>query len=133
MKIGISAFAWTSDFQIRHLEVLPVMEEVGFDALEIPMFAPERLPIDAIRRAFEASALDCTVCAILPANMNPISPSQESRHRATDHLKNCIDAAACMGAKVLAGPLFAPIGYLPEHRPTDEEWEWAVEAFQAIG
>jgi D-psicose/D-tagatose/L-ribulose 3-epimerase len=37
-----------------------------------------------------------------------------------------------MGAKLLGGPLFAPIGYLPGHRTTDEEWSWAVEAFQAL-
>jgi D-psicose/D-tagatose/L-ribulose 3-epimerase len=38
-----------------------------------------------------------------------------------------------LGAKLLGGPLYAPIGYLPEHRPTKDEWTWAVEAFQAIG
>jgi D-psicose/D-tagatose/L-ribulose 3-epimerase len=32
----------------------------------------------------------------------------------------------------LGGPLFAPIGYLPRHRPTRAEWSWAVEAFQAL-
>jgi len=29
--------------------------------------------------------------------------------------------------------LYAPIGYLPEHRPSHDEWSWAVEAFQSIG
>jgi D-psicose/D-tagatose/L-ribulose 3-epimerase len=38
-----------------------------------------------------------------------------------------------MDARLLGGPLFAPIGYLPGHRPTDEEWGWAIEAFQAVG
>ncbi len=38
-----------------------------------------------------------------------------------------------MGAKLLGGPLYAPIGYLPKHRPTVKEWQWAVEAFQALG
>jgi D-psicose/D-tagatose/L-ribulose 3-epimerase len=33
----------------------------------------------------------------------------------------------------MGGPLYASIGYLPEHRPTADEWLWAAEAFQAIG
>ena len=37
-----------------------------------------------------------------------------------------------MGAKLLGGPLFAPIGYLPKHRPSKTEWSWAAEAFQAL-
>ena len=38
-----------------------------------------------------------------------------------------------MGAQLLGGPLFAPIGYLPEHRPTEQEWDWAVAAFRDLG
>jgi D-psicose/D-tagatose/L-ribulose 3-epimerase len=38
-----------------------------------------------------------------------------------------------MGATLLGGPIFAPIGYLPNHRPSEDECSWAVEVFQAIG
>jgi D-psicose/D-tagatose/L-ribulose 3-epimerase len=132
MKIGISAFAWTANFRSSHLELLPAMKELGLNGIEIPMFDPERLPIDNIRRAFEKNDLDCTVCAILPPGINPISPEKEIRRISIEHLKRCIDAAAAMGAKLLGGPLFAPIGYLPEHRPTGDEWAWAIEVFQAL-
>lgn len=132
MKIGMSAFAWTSNFQSSHLQILPAMKQLGFDAVEIPMFDPDALPIDAIRRAFQANALDCTVCAILPSPINPISPDAELRKGSIDHLKRCVRAAVAVGAKLLGGPLCAPIGYLPPHRPTEDEWAWAVEAFQAL-
>jgi hypothetical protein len=29
-------------------------------------------------------------------------------------------------------PLFAPIGYLPKHRPTEREWSWAVDTFRDL-
>lgn len=132
MKIGISAFAWTSCFAREHLDLLPWLESIGVDGLEVPMFEPEALPIKEIRDAFEAHDLECTVCAILPKAVNPISPNPEERRRAIAHLIRCVEASAAMGSKVLGGPLFAPIGYLPEHRPTKEEWSWAVEAFQAL-
>lgn len=133
MKIGVSAFAWTGTFGVSHLELLPRMREYGFTGFEIPMFVPMELPVAALRRAFEANDLDCTICAILPAGVNPISPDAAIRTRSKGHLLACVETAAELGAHLLGGPLFAPIGYLPGHRPTGDEWMWAVEAFQSVG
>lgn len=132
MKIGISAFAWTSCFEREHLDLLPWLKSMDIDGLEVPMFEPEALPIKAIRDAFATHDLECTVCAILPKTINPISPDHGERRRAIEHLVRCVETSAAMGSKLLGGPLFAPIGYLPEHRPTKDEWSWAVEAFQSL-
>lgn len=132
MKIGVSAFAWTARFTDTHLKLLPEIRSMGFRALEVPMFQPEALATATIRDAFEKNELECTVCAILPKPYNPISPNQKIREQSIDHLTRCIQASASMGSKVLGGPLFAPIGYLPKHRPTEQEWSWAVEAFQRL-
>jgi D-psicose/D-tagatose/L-ribulose 3-epimerase len=132
MKLGISAFAWTARFGQSHLNLLPEIKKIGLDGVEVPMFDPAMLPIAKIREAFGAHGLECTVCAILTKPFNPISPHSETRQRAIEHLVRCVEASAAIGAKMLGGPLFAPIGYLPRHRPTRAEWSWAVEAFQAL-
>lgn len=132
MKLGVSAFAWTARFRLSHLHWLPKLKKLGIDGLEVPMLDPESLSVHEIRAAFEADGMECTVCALLPRHANPISADSVTRNAAIEHLKRCIDTSAAMGAKLLGGPLFAPIGYLPEHRPTDDEWSWAVEAFQAL-
>ncbi len=133
MKIGISAFAWTAEFTSQHLRLLPAIKEIGLAGVEIPMFQPEKLPVTGIRRACEQSELECTVCAILPPDMNPIDEDQDNRHKAHEHLRRCIETSAEMGAKLVGGPLYAPIGYLPHHRPSADEFKWAVEAFQPFG
>ncbi len=133
MKIGVSAFAWTGKFERSHLKLIPTVKEMGFAGFEIAMFDPADLALTEIRRAFEASHLECTICAILPAGINPISPDADERKKSVQHLTRCIEATAALGAKLLGGPLYAPIGYLPEHRPTADEWTWAIEAFQEIG
>lgn len=133
MKLGVSAFAWTGSFDDSHLRLLPQIREYGFSAFEIPMFVPAKLPVAALRRAFDATGLDCTVCAILPPGINPISLDAATRRRSRDHLAECIEVSAELGSHLLGGPLFAPIGYLPAHRPTPEEWKWAVELFQSLG
>ncbi len=132
MKLGVSAFAWTAKFESSHLALLPSLKEMGIEGVEVPMFDPAALPIRAIRNAFEAAELECLVCAILPTQLNPISPDAFVRRAAIEHLTACIEVAAAMGCRMLGGPLYSPIGYLPEHRPTSEEWRWAVEAFQSL-
>jgi D-psicose/D-tagatose/L-ribulose 3-epimerase len=44
-----------------------------------------------------------------------------------------VETAAELGAEVIGGPMYAPIGYLPGHRATGEEWKWAAEAFAGLG
>lgn len=133
MKIGISAFAWTSEFNEAHYKLLPEIREHGLCALEIPMFEPQRVSASSLRRAIEANDLECTVCAILPAAINPISADASVRSRSFTHLVECVEKAAELGAKLLGGPLFAPIGYLPGRRRNHDEWSWAVEIFQRLG
>ena len=132
MRLGISAFAWTREFKKPHLDLIPKIKRLGLHAIEIPMFEPSALPAKEIRKAVESQGLECTVCAILPAGKNPISPDRQERKDAITHLRKCIEVCAEMGSELLGGPLFAPIGYLPEHRPTDSEWLWATQAFQAL-
>lgn len=77
--------------------------------------------------------MECTVCAILPAGVNPISPDAAVRRRALEHLRCCIQVAAEAGARLIGGPLYAPIGYQTDRRRTQDEWQRAVECFQALG
>lgn len=132
MKIGVSAFAWTAHFTVAHIPLVSQVAEYGFDAFEIAMFDPAALPARELRRAFEAAAIEPTICAILPEGINPISPDAGTRKRSIRHLQQCIDTAAEFGAHLLGGPIYAPIGYLPGHRPTVDEKAWAIEAFHAL-
>jgi D-psicose/D-tagatose/L-ribulose 3-epimerase len=133
MKIGVSAFAWTTRFTARHLDLLPSIREHGLTCFEIGMFDPALLPAAEIRRAFEVHDLAASACAILPAQANPISPDLATRKHARAHLVQCIETAAAMGARLICGPVYAPIGYLPGRRRNADEWNWAVECFQSLG
>jgi D-psicose/D-tagatose/L-ribulose 3-epimerase len=133
MKIGVSAFAWTTKLDSSHLRIFPELGQHGIDVFEVPIFDPAEVAVVELRRAFEANALACTVCCILPTGVNPISPDTAVRKRSRDHLIQCIETSAALGAHLMAGPLFAPIGYLPGRRRNEDEWGWAVECFQSLG
>jgi len=55
MKLGVSAFAWTAKFDRSHLRLVPLVKEMGFSGFEIAMFDPANLPVNEIRRTFEAN------------------------------------------------------------------------------
>jgi D-psicose/D-tagatose/L-ribulose 3-epimerase len=133
MKIGVSAFAWTTKFTRAHIALIPKLREHGLEGFEIPMFDPAEVPAAELRKAFDANDLECSFCAILPSGINPISPDSAVRARSLLHLLRCIETAAEAGARLICGPLFAPIGYLPGRRRTADEWNWAVECFQSVG
>jgi D-psicose/D-tagatose/L-ribulose 3-epimerase len=133
MKIGVSAFAWTTEFGPSHLDIIGKVKEHGIDGFEIPMFDPAKLAARDIRHAAELNDLEFTVCAILPKNLSPISSDRAIRREAYEHLLRCIETTREIGATLLGGPLLAPIGFLPGRRRTSDEWKWAVETFQKLG
>lgn len=132
MEIGVSAFAWTADFRECHLDILPRLQEHGLSSFEIPMFDPNKLPAAKIRHAMERNGLICSVCAILPQGINPISADPSTRKKSVAHLRTCLETATEMGASLIGGPVYAPIGYFSGQRRTTEEWKWAIDTLQQL-
>ena len=133
MKYGVNTFIWTANFDGSHLHLLPAIKEHGFDAVEVALFSPAELASADIRRGLEANSLEVTCCSIMAGGMNVISEDPKVRRKTRTHLVDCAMAAADIGAKVIAGPLYSPVGYLPGRRRTEDEWKWAVECYQDLG
>lgn len=133
MKFAANTFIWSDHFTRSHLSLLHRLKEAGFDGVELPLFEPSHLRDPELRRGIEASGLGCTFCSVLPEGLNMLTDDAPVREKTRDHLKQCIQVAGEMGADVLAGPLYAPVGYLPGRRRTQDEWKRAVEVFQDLG
>jgi len=133
MKFAVNALIWTTEFDQRSFSLLPRLRECGFDGFEVPVFQPANVPAKEIRRALSANNLECTVCSILPAGMNPISDNADIRRRTRQHLVDSIKVTADLGSKLVGGPVYSPVGHLPGRRRTSDEWKWAVECFQSLG
>jgi D-psicose/D-tagatose/L-ribulose 3-epimerase len=133
MKFAVNALIWTTEFDHRSFSLLPRLRECGFDGFEVPVFQPAKVPAKEIRQALSANNLECTVCAILPAGMNPISDNPDIRRRTRQHLVDTIKVAADLGSTLMGGPVYSPVGHLPGRRRTSDEWQWAVECFQSLG
>lgn len=133
MKLGANAFIWADHWSSDLLPLLPRLKEGGFDGIEVPMIQPDGIDANEVRRATEGNGLECTVCSILPPGLNTISSDIEIRHKTREHFRSCIKTVADMGARLMAGPLYSPVGFLPGHRRTNDEWQYAVECFSELG
>jgi len=132
MKFGVTTYVWAADFDTSHLPLLPLIKERGFDGLEIPIFRPEGFPAAEIRKGFEANGLECTASVVLVDGLSLISEDAELRRKTLLHLEQTIAVAAEAGVKVIAGPVYSPVGHFTGQRRTADEWNWAVEAYQAL-
>ena len=133
MKFGVNAFIWSAEFGTAQLPLLPRIKAWGFDGVEVPIFRPNEFAAAEIRTGVEAHDLECTVCSVLVKGFSLISDDAAVRRSTVTHMRDVIKAAADAGTKVLAGPLYCPVGYLPGRRRTTDEWRWAVEAYQRLG
>jgi D-psicose/D-tagatose/L-ribulose 3-epimerase len=132
MKLGVNTFIWSAEFGRAQLALLPRIKEHGFNGVEIPMFEPAGFPAADIRHALAANDLECTVCSIIPDGRSLISEDPDVRRRTQQHLRDAIQATADVGAHVIDGPLYSPVGYLSGRRRTPEEWRWAIEGYRSV-
>jgi len=133
MKFGVNTFIWTANFDRSHLSLLPQLKAGGFDGVEVPLFRPSEFATADIANGLAENGLDCTICAVLTGGLSIISDDAAVRRQTRVHMEECVKTSAEVGAKIIAGPLYSPVGYLPGRRRTADEWKWAVDCYQSLG
>ncbi len=133
MRIGINTFLWTANFGPHDFGLLPAIKAHGFDGVEVTLIRKNEFAASEIRQALREHDLQCTVCAVLPPELSLITDNGQIRSLTVAHLSDCIKLTAEAGADLIAGPLYAPVGYLPGRRRTEEEWKRAVDGYQQLG
>jgi len=133
MRFGVNLLIWTANFDESHLPLLPRIKAAGFDGVEVPMYKGRDFAVAALRRGLADTGMDCTICSVLVDGLSLISEDAEIRAKAIEQLRENIATTAEAGAKIIAGPLYSPVGYLTGKRRTAEEWNRAVDCWQQLG
>jgi D-psicose/D-tagatose/L-ribulose 3-epimerase len=133
MRFGINSFLWTAAFTPEHLPKLDLIRQFGFDGIEVSMFDPADFASREIRAGLEGQGLGCTICSVLLPGLSLISDETDVRARTIRHLQACIEKTAEVGATVIAGPLYHPVGSFTGKRRMREEWQRAVDGYRELG
>ena len=133
MRFGVNTFLWTAAFTEQNFDLLPAIRDHGFDGVEVSLFHPQEFEATKIRHVLSRHGLGCTVCSVLPKGMSLICDDSDVRRKTRSHMSDCVQVTAEAGANLIAGPLYAPVGYLPGRRRTGDEWKRAIDAYQELG
>lgn len=129
MKIGMNLLLWTGHVTEEHLPLAERLKAVGFDGVEIPMFdVSDPGHYRKLGQQLDDLGLERTSITVIPdIEHSPISPDAAHRLAAGAYLQRAVDCAAELGAPMLAGPYFQPLGIFTGDYPTEEEREHCAE------
>jgi len=133
IKVGMNLLLWSDNPNFtEHGQLVDKCKQTGFDGVEFNVGLITDL--EECRR-FGAHAhelgLDVTTVGVFDlSECNPISPDAALRKASYSVFKNYIDRTLAFGAKLICGPFFQALGYFSGARPTQQEWEWSVEAMR---
>jgi D-psicose/D-tagatose/L-ribulose 3-epimerase len=132
MKIGMNLLLWTTKVEESHYPLLGKLQKMGFDGVEIPVFAGSSADYKALGKTLRDLGLGTTAVTVMNAETNPISAEAKIREAALDRLRWVLDRCAESGVEVLCGPLHSALGVFSGAAPTADERKRGVEFFQKV-
>lgn len=134
MRIGINLLLWTGHVTEAQVPLFRALKDTGFDGVEVPVFDVS----DPGHYARLGSILDDlglarTVTTTIPDEAHsPISAAPAARQAGFDHLARVIDCCEALGAEVLAGPWYQPLGVFSGQGPQPHEYERCAEVHRRV-
>lgn len=123
MKIGINLWNWTKDPCEDIAGLVLRVADLGFDAVEFPLNRASEWDLSGIAKSLQTTKLEMTLCAQLSNGLDGSSPDETIRQKTVRYLREGLEIGARLGAKVLAGPLYAGSGkrhFLPSEEKAAE-------------
>jgi D-psicose/D-tagatose/L-ribulose 3-epimerase len=120
MKLGFNLLLWTTHVTPDLLPTLQALKAAGYDGVEVPIFQGTPTDYRTIKTMLDDAGLQSTAVAIVPDDANnPLSATHEGA--GVTYLKHRVDCAVALGAQVLAGPFYQPLGQFSGLPLTDAE------------
>jgi D-psicose/D-tagatose/L-ribulose 3-epimerase len=133
MKTGINLLLWTPVVTEEHFGIIEKLKAAGYDGVEVPLFSGEVDDYKRIGQTLKDTGLACTTCTVMPdEEHNPISADPNHRKGGVEYLKWVIDCCEALGAEVLCGPYYHPLGTFTGVPPTAEEKERGAEVHREV-
>ena len=132
MKYGKNLLLWTGEVSDEHTPVIEMLKEIGYDAVELPMFSADEAKYTALGKQLDEIGLERTAVTIRGEEDNPISPDAAVRAKGVELTKQVLDSCAVAGCTHLVGPYHSALGVFSGAGPTDDEWKWGVDSMREV-
>lgn len=133
MKIGFNLLLWATHVTEAHYPVLEQLKAAGYDGVEVPVFDGDPEYYARLRTVLEGMGLGATTVGIVQSEeANPASLDPAVHSAGSEYLKWLVDCSAALGAEVLCGPFYQPLGVFSGQPPSQSELDQIASAHQAM-
>lgn len=133
MKIGFNMLLWATHVTEEHFPLFEKLKQAGYDGVEVPAFEGDVAHFEKVSKALKDNGLSATVVSVIPdEEHNPISPEAKHREGAVEYLKWTIDCSLALGADMLCGPLYQPLGVFSGKGPTEQEKQRSADVHRKV-
>jgi D-psicose/D-tagatose/L-ribulose 3-epimerase len=133
MKTGMNLLLWTTEVTAAHDALLDQIKEIGFDAVEIPVFNIEdRAPYERLGQRIRSLGFGATAVTVMTPETNPISPDPAIRKAAVAYLDKVLGCCEAFGCEILCGPIHSAIGHFSGQGPTADEFQHGVDTMRQV-
>lgn len=117
--LGLSTFTLASPFSDLDGDAFDRAAAFGYDLIEVCVEDPKILTPDAINAHARRTNLAVGVCGAFGPDRDLSHESAERRQQGVAYLKQCVDLAAAVGSRHVAGPMYAATGQARMLPPED--------------
>ncbi|GAA3742141.1 D-psicose/D-tagatose/L-ribulose 3-epimerase [Spinactinospora alkalitolerans] len=109
--LGVNTWVWTSPLSDAALERLaPRIRDWGFDTIELPVENIGDWTPGRAAKLLDSLALSATVTLVMGPGRELVATDRATVAATRDYLYRVVDAAAAVGAPVIAGPAYSSVG-----------------------
>ncbi len=110
-SIAANTWIWVSPLTDDALaQLAPRIRQWGFDAIELPIEQLDDWDSDRASDVLAELGLAASTCAVMPETRDLVSDDRAVVASTQAYLRRCIEIAATVGAGIVAGPIYAPVG-----------------------
>jgi D-psicose/D-tagatose/L-ribulose 3-epimerase len=130
MRYGMNLLMWTDTLNDVSLPLLDELKEIGFDAVELPMFDIDEANSAKWGKRLDKVGLARSATTVRGSAENPMSADPAVRRKGVEANKRTLDCCAAAGCEVMAGPFHSALGEFSGKGATKDEWKWAVQSMR---
>lgn len=135
VKLGVSTWLWTSPFHTGEAKALfQKIAALGYRSVEIAVEDPELIDTQEISAELSANNLEAVICGAFGPTRDLTSDDEELQRTGLAYIDACLEIAAELGARFVAGPMYSAVGKARMVPPTQRatEWERAVSNLRTV-
>jgi len=114
------------------LDWFPRLREIGFEGIEVPVFQPDHIPIEAIRSRARDADLRITISGALPPGASFYHADHARKAAAETYIRGLIGVSRELEAGVICGPLCKPVGDFDESIPLEQQRERCADEMRPL-